>query len=1211
MKKIIIFIALLFVSFGLIACNQNSIQTITFETNQGTPIESIEFRNSYDITNLSQLSTSKNGYTFDGWFTNVSLDSSFAVTEDIKESITLYAKWNIVNYTITYYLDEGINASNNPTTFTILDNIPLEAATKTGYSFGGWYSDDSFTQEVTSIEAGTNANIDLYAKWDNLNYTITYHLDEGVNASNNPNTFTILDNITLESASKTGYSFGGWYSDDSFTQKVTSIEAGTNANIDLYAKWVNLNYTITYHLDEGVNASNNPTAFTILDNITLEAATKTGYSFGGWYSDDSFTQEVTSIEVGTNSNINLYAKWNIVNYTITWKNDDGSILKTDEVAEGSIPDYSLGTPTKAETDTHTFTFAGWSPEIVIATENKTYTAIFTMKEKDIEINFDPTELNEIIGFDIYTLIPEIISNDYLLTNVSDEFFIEVFIDIFDMTSEEAFAYMDQLDLMFTYDDTEQSWVIGDYFLYVYEDTETYPGDTIYGISIYKELSATEPVEGLYYSFNVQDTTSTLDSSYKNVLNQTILFPGSENLVTVKVSHLATITTPPTGLSQGYIFAANVKGISNPTTYLEIDTLGQVIKSMNFEIEARDNFSSKLTDAKIQVLNGSTWEDLLGGNFYSKLSTNMEVITISNLNVSKFRILFVGNGETSNGGQVKVSNIELYAGSSETTVESWSDMIQTLSGYLNESSLASLLPEVSDINKLSLVKVNNKEYSIKGEFPDSNNDDRIDNYILSLLLNGYILNTELSVNRDQSVYSLEINDDSAIALYITYTNTELEIQIWKYDPVIEQITLDTLSPRETINEYEVSEFGISGLPSTGTYNVLVIPVEINGSPFPVNYLNNLDLVFNGSSIETGWESVSSFYTKSSYGALNLQFDIAQKYSTMNNKSYYEKIGEDADQYLMVEALNGLNSQIDFSQYDSNNDGTIDAVLFIYSVDYSDLDPWWAWVYTAQEGEASSLGKLDGKTFDYYLWASYDFLNDEIPGINGLVVNSETYIHELGHLMGLPDLYSYTEDIQFGPVGGFDMMDYNSGDHGPFNKLVLGWLQPLVAVAGSYQITLDAYSTDTDGLNNALLIPYNIDDLNDGDAFDEYLLVMFYTPDGLYDGHINTPYVLDDAGVYIYHIDARMNSNNTYWGEYFMYNNDGDEDFIVELLEADFNNSLPTSSSNGIKQSDILSSGSIDLSRYSWHQGGKINVIIEIAFAFDNNSTQAVLNLNVLQ
>ncbi|MFA5544005.1 MAG: InlB B-repeat-containing protein, partial [Bacilli bacterium] len=234
MRKIIIFIALLFVSFGLIACNQNSNQKITFETNQGTPIESIEFSNSYDITNLSQLSTSKNGYTFDGWFTNVSLDSSSAVTEDIKESITLYAKWNIVNYTITYYLDEGINASNNPTAFTILDNIPLEAATKTGYSFGGWYSDDSFTQEVTSIEAGTNANIDLYAKWDNLNYTITYHLDEGVNASNNPNTFTILDNITLESASKTGYSFGGWYSDDSFTQKVTSIEAGTNANIDLY-----------------------------------------------------------------------------------------------------------------------------------------------------------------------------------------------------------------------------------------------------------------------------------------------------------------------------------------------------------------------------------------------------------------------------------------------------------------------------------------------------------------------------------------------------------------------------------------------------------------------------------------------------------------------------------------------------------------------------------------------------------------------------------------------------------------------------------------------------------------------------------------------------------------------------------------------------------------------------------------------------------------
>lgn len=165
----------------------------------------------------------------------------------------------------------------------------------------------------------------------------------------------------------------------------------------------------------------------------------------------------------------------------------------------------------------------------------------------------------------------------------------------------------------------------------------------------------------------------------------------------------------------------------------------------------------------------------------------------------------------------------------------------------------------------------------------------------------------------------------------------------------------------------------------------------------------------------------------------------------------------DQYAIVEALQALDSQIDFSQYDVNNDGYIDSVIFVYSKAYDyDVDPWWAWVFSGQYGVASSIGKLDGKTFDYYMWASYEFIYDTIPGYNNLHVNSETFVHELGHLMGFPDLYSYEGDYEFGPLGGFDMMDYNVGDHGPLNKLLFGWLQPLVAKEGTYQVTLDLSS-----------------------------------------------------------------------------------------------------------------------------------------------------------
>lgn len=429
-----------------------------------------------------------------------------------------------------------------------------------------------------------------------------------------------------------------------------------------------------------------------------------------------------------------------------------------------------------------------------------------------------------------------------------------------------------------------------------------------------------------------------------------------------------------------------------------------------------------------------------------------------------------------------------------------------------------------------------------------------------------------------------------------------------NPGNETGNLTTLSPRQSINEYEQATFGASGLPSTGTFNVLVIPIEIQGYPFESTYASQLHKAFNGDAIQTGWRSVAGYYFQSSYGNLILTFDIAPKYVTTQPVSYYENLEMDGDQYAIVEALQALDSQIDFSQYDANNDGVIDSVIFVYSKDYDyDVDPWWAWVFSGQYGEASSIGKLDGKTFDYYMWASYEFIYDTIPGYPGLNLNGETFIHELGHLMGFPDLYAYEGDYEFGPLGGFDMMDYNVGDHGPLNKLLFGWLEPLVAEQGSYQVTLDNYGFASNPQNNTLLIPYNIDDLADGNAFDEYLLVTFYSPNGLYNAHSGLETVPENAGIIVYHVDARMFDDNELWYEYFMYNNDGNEDFFVRILEADKNNSLPGNSS--ITQTDLLTSKTFDLSSYSWHQGGQIAVSISVASVITNNAESVTLNITV--
>lgn len=73
-----------------------------------------------------------------------------------------------------------------------------------------------------------------------------------------------------------------------------------------------------------------------------------------------------------------------VTYTITWKNDDGSVLKTDTVKEGTKPLYSGATPTKASDGQYNYTFKAWSPTIVAATADATYTATYNKTAIEVE-----------------------------------------------------------------------------------------------------------------------------------------------------------------------------------------------------------------------------------------------------------------------------------------------------------------------------------------------------------------------------------------------------------------------------------------------------------------------------------------------------------------------------------------------------------------------------------------------------------------------------------------------------------------------------------------------------------------------------------------------------------------------------------------------------------------------------------------------------------
>ncbi|NLB84796.1 MAG: BspA family leucine-rich repeat surface protein [Acholeplasmataceae bacterium] len=94
----------------------------------------------------------------------------------------------------------------------------------------------------------------------------------------------------------------------------------------------------------------------------------------------------------------LLASCTTETYTITWKNDDGFVLKIDEkVSLGDMPSYGGVTPTKKETAEYSYTFTGWSPEITIVSESITYTATFSSNKKSYSVvfkNHDESILSE-------------------------------------------------------------------------------------------------------------------------------------------------------------------------------------------------------------------------------------------------------------------------------------------------------------------------------------------------------------------------------------------------------------------------------------------------------------------------------------------------------------------------------------------------------------------------------------------------------------------------------------------------------------------------------------------------------------------------------------------------------------------------------------------------------------------------------------------------
>lgn len=367
---------------------------------------------------------------------------------------------------------------------------------------------------------------------------------------------------------------------------------------------------------------------------------------------------------------------------------------------------------------------------------------------------------------------------------------------------------------------------------------------------------------------------------------------------------------------------------------------------------------------------------------------------------------------------------------------------------------------------------------------------------------------------------------------------------------------------------------SVMPSLGDANLLVIPVHLpGGNEYKTDKVkSDIEKVFFGDKDDSslGFKSVKQYYSEASYGKFNLSGTVTDWFDATTLVSDVKDITSGTYGTIVNKILRGAvdwagSSQgINLKDFDNNEDGNIDGVYLVYDhldwttenyiqhesnpqFDSSTLNQaFWNFTYW----DFYSESKNDKPSTSGFSWSSFDMMytsycernkNDtpDLSDLSKIKLDSHTFIHEFGHLLGLEDYYS-SSDSSYHPAGESTMMDQNIGDLDSYSKMLLGWVTPYV-VYGTSEIIITNVSKNSG--NSVIVIPSNYAEISQSvedaikgnridkfrytfNPFSEYLMIDLYTPDGNNEQDTYGPYVFDRSamankvGVRIYHIDSRI-------------------------------------------------------------------------------------------
>lgn len=336
--------------------------TVTFNPNGGSVSPTTK---SYTVggTYTEMPNPTRDGYEFDGWYTNSSEGEPVVEYDEITQtsSHSLYAHWTAKAIPVTFNGNGG-TASEEARTVTFNSTYgTLPTASRSGYNFKGWFTAATGGKQISSSSTVTEKTAHtLYAQWTEINVTVSFDANGGSVSKSSAQVTVGQPYGTLPEPSRTGYKFDGWFTDKT---DGTLVESTTNVSTQtahtLYAHWTVTVVTVTFS-GNGGTSSKASASLTIGEKYgTLPTATRSGYDCLGWFTEAEGGEVVTKdTKVTQTSAHTLYAHWQkqIVTMTVTFDANGGSVP---EGSESKTVTYESTYGTLPEPQRDGYKWDGW------------------------------------------------------------------------------------------------------------------------------------------------------------------------------------------------------------------------------------------------------------------------------------------------------------------------------------------------------------------------------------------------------------------------------------------------------------------------------------------------------------------------------------------------------------------------------------------------------------------------------------------------------------------------------------------------------------------------------------------------------------------------------------------------------------------------------------------------------------------------------------